>query len=571
MTSIDDYLRALPQAKGAKAGSPDLYAMANLRAVLDALPNSREELEALVERAEEAVAGLDARIRDEHLLLADEFKQQLADARDALASAAADAKDAAIRSASQQAQRVADRVQTVESAASELRLKVGQVEAGLRNITFPVERSDLDRVQRDVADQVARVGTAVTDTQQALEQRIKDLQSEFDERIAKLRKSVTKTAAIGPGVGGGGGGAADPSAIATAVDSAIEALDLDGTYVSMSRLGTTLGSSTWDGSEVDVSFFSPWGIDSNDDPYYDPDGAAPGEEAVLVVDRTGALIIVKPDPGLDPPSDTVDGPAGTGTLRTLGTGAQQAAAGNDARFTDAREPTAHAETHHANGDDPITPASIDAAPSAHTHEQEAPLDHATSHLPGGGDELYAMMGMGQWDGTFLETTPRMLSSGTVTLANGTMLVTHFTAMLDKTVTTLQFYCVTAATFGGGALFRLGLCSVASNGDLTLLAATASDLTLIQSNGGTNTKAFDGVTGTSPGSVAMVRGNRYAIVVLATGMSSAGSIRGVALGAAGMTARAPRMAGSVAGQTDLPSSVVSASISNNANVLHVELS
>lgn len=47
--------------------------------------------------------------------------------------------------------------------------------------------------------------------------------------------------------------------------------------------------------------------------------------------------------GTDPLA--VDAPAGTGSLRTLGTGAQQAAAGNDARLSDARTPTAH--THAA--------------------------------------------------------------------------------------------------------------------------------------------------------------------------------------------------------------------------------
>lgn len=38
----------------------------------------------------------------------------------------------------------------------------------------------------------------------------------------------------------------------------------------------------------------------------------------------------------------VDAAAATGSLRTLGTGAAQAAAGNDSRFTDSRAPTAHA-------------------------------------------------------------------------------------------------------------------------------------------------------------------------------------------------------------------------------------
>lgn len=39
------------------------------------------------------------------------------------------------------------------------------------------------------------------------------------------------------------------------------------------------------------------------------------------------------------PTGVVDGPAGAGTLRTLGAGALQAAAGNDARFSDQRVPT----------------------------------------------------------------------------------------------------------------------------------------------------------------------------------------------------------------------------------------
>jgi hypothetical protein len=49
----------------------------------------------------------------------------------------------------------------------------------------------------------------------------------------------------------------------------------------------------------------------------------------------------------------VDGPAATGTLRTLGTGALQATAGNDARLTNARTPTAHATTHKSGGSDVI--------------------------------------------------------------------------------------------------------------------------------------------------------------------------------------------------------------------------
>src|ERR1051325_2930096 len=48
-----------------------------------------------------------------------------------------------------------------------------------------------------------------------------------------------------------------------------------------------------------------------------------------------------------------DGTSGTPSMRTLGTGAQQAAAGNDSRLSDARTPVAHAATHKSGGTDPI--------------------------------------------------------------------------------------------------------------------------------------------------------------------------------------------------------------------------
>lgn len=56
--------------------------------------------------------------------------------------------------------------------------------------------------------------------------------------------------------------------------------------------------------------------------------------------------------GTDPMA--VDAVPATGSLRTLGTGANQAAAGNDLRFTDARAPLPHGTTHNSGGSDPIT-------------------------------------------------------------------------------------------------------------------------------------------------------------------------------------------------------------------------
>lgn len=99
----------------------------------------------------------------------------------------------------------------------------------------------------------------------------------------------------------------------------------------------------------------------------------------------------------------VDAVVGTGSLRTLGTGAQQACAGNDARLSDARTPTSHASSHDAGGGDAM---AIDAAAGTGslrtlgTGAQQAcagndsrlsdartPTSHASSHEPGGGDAM----------------------------------------------------------------------------------------------------------------------------------------------------------------------------------------
>jgi len=54
-----------------------------------------------------------------------------------------------------------------------------------------------------------------------------------------------------------------------------------------------------------------------------------------------------------------DGTAATPSMRTLGTGATQAAAGNDSRLSDARTPTAHQSTHQSGNSDALT-GNVDA-------------------------------------------------------------------------------------------------------------------------------------------------------------------------------------------------------------------
>lgn len=107
----------------------------------------------------------------------------------------------------------------------------------------------------------------------------------------------------------------------------------------------------------------------------------------------------------------IDAAAGTGSLRTIGTGALQAAAGNDARLSDSRAPTGSASGDLAGtypgptlaaagpgatgplGGATVAPiVTIDAkgrvtALSSATITGVVPSAHATSHKTGGSDAI----------------------------------------------------------------------------------------------------------------------------------------------------------------------------------------
>ncbi|RXS84232.1 hypothetical protein EST92_11785 [Streptomyces sp. TM32] len=85
-------------------------------------------------------------------------------------------------------------------------------------------------------------------------------------------------------------------------------------------------------------------------------GGGSGAGALLAVNNLADLVS----------ASTARTSLGLGGAATLGVGTATGtvAAGDDARFTNARTPTAHASSHAANGSDPVTPAAIGAYTSS---------------------------------------------------------------------------------------------------------------------------------------------------------------------------------------------------------------
>jgi hypothetical protein len=142
------------------------------------------------------------------------------------------------------------------------------------------------------------------------------------------------------------------------------------------------------------------------------------------------------------------------------------------------------------------------------------------------------------------------SSGVVT-TSGNVRFTYFTATKTETISQIQ---VTSGTTAAGATptkVRFGIYTEAANGDLTLVASTPNDTTLLAATSTLYTKALS-----VP--VTLVRGQRYAfgyhIETAATVPTTMGFI--ISNGATAFIA--PRLAGAT-GSSDLPATVLNAAI------------
>lgn len=166
--------------------------------------------------------------------------------------------------------------------------------------------------------------------------------------------------------------------------------------------------------------------------------------------------------------------------------------------------------------------------------------------------IYDATGGGNLLTTGQDTFPRDGHlTGNVQHTSGSLRFTYFTSRKSETVSKIRVCTGTTPAGATPTLIRFALYSVASNGDLTLVAATANDTTLLTVGSTFYEKSF-----ATP--VAVVAGQRYAFAVLVVSGATMPMYVGVAQPSDLYTA-APRITGALAAQTDIPASVLAGSV------------
>jgi hypothetical protein len=162
-----------------------------------------------------------------------------------------------------------------------------------------------------------------------------------------------------------------------------------------------------------------------------------------------------------------------------------------------------------------------------------------------------------------ETIGRKSVAGSCSMASGTMRLAYFTARKSETINNI--YCATSGTAAGATptLCQMALYSVASNGNLTLVANCASDTTLFAAATTVYSRALTS-------SYAKVAGQRYAFGILVVTSAAAPTIVGnnssappALFGSSG----SPRVSGNVTGLSSLPSTITSGTVADTANILY----
>src|SRR5688572_24209899 len=137
--------------------------------------------------------------------------------------------------------------------------------------------------------------------------------------------------------------------------------------------------------------------------------------------------------------------------------------------------------------------------------------------------------------------------------SGQLRLMYFTCRKTETTSQVRMYSSTTAAGATPTLVRIGLYSIAANGDGTLVASTVNDTALFSAASTTYQKSWS-----TP--YAKAAGQRYAVGLLIVTAAALPTLLGSFVGNAGLaTASAPTMAASLTGQADLPVSYTAASL------------
>lgn len=195
-----------------------------------------------------------------------------------------------------------------------------------------------------------------------------------------------------------------------------------------------------------------------------------------------------------------DAAAGTGSRRTLGTGATQAAAGNDSRLSDARTPTAHATTHQPGGSDAMAVDAAAATGSLRTLGTSATSAAAGNRgLPVGGTGSQVLTKSTATDYDVGWTTPAVGAAPTYDGLQAGVLVAGDCALTVNTTAQVTTAAGTAYVTASGALTRTAPGSTVLG---SIPAASASNFRL------------DQVVVSSAGTVSRLAGTQSTTVTLA---------------------------------------------------------
>lgn len=171
-------------------------------------------------------------------------------------------------------------------------------------------------------------------------------------------------------------------------------------------------------------------------------------------------------------------------------------------------------------------------------------------------------------GQFVPARDRWGSGSNGPGVSGSMALTYFYADHTETISTMT--AITGATAAGATptLCRMGIYTVAANGDITLVASTPNDTTLFAA---ANTAYPKGLSS----SYGLIQGALYTTALIVVSGATIPLFHGVqypSTAPMNTVARvSPAFIGRVTGQTDLPASVAVGSITGLQTQIGIQLS